>query len=249
VPLGMPLTRAGPVFGDRDRPWHYVRYKRDPVTGFADDLLVLNSHSSTHLDGLGHGFLRGRMYNGASVDEHVTSFGVTANGISNVGGIVTRGVLLDVAAHTGVPRLEPGFVITADLLAECEQAQGVRVGEGDACLIRTGWSQVTRAELAEGKPLSWDQPGCGLSVAGWFHERGACLLGADNAAVDVLPGEPGVRPFGLHPRIIASQGGYLLEYLDLEDLSAAGRANFLFMLAPLLLTGGTGSPVNPLAVL
>ena len=249
IPLGVPIDRSGPVFGDRDRPWHHIRYRTDPLTGFADDLLVLNSHTGTHIDGLSHGFLRGSMYNGYRVDEHVSSFGATRNAIINVGGIVTRGVLLDVARNMGVRHLEPGFVIDGDLLESCEMEQGVRVGKGDACLVRTGWQQVVKEERAAGRPLSFAQPGLGSGVANWFFSRQACLLGADNAAVDALPGEPGVRPFGLHPRILAQQGGYLLEFLDLDELSEAGAGEFLFIAAPLPLVSATGSPLNPLAII
>jgi kynurenine formamidase len=52
----------------------------------------------------------------------------------------------------------------------------------------------------------------------------------------------------LHIPLLRNLGTYLLEMLDLEQLAAAGVYDFLFSLAPLLIKGGTASPVNPLAV-
>jgi kynurenine formamidase len=215
-------------------------------TGYADDLLALNTHSSTHLDALSHNFLNGMLYNGVAVADAVSSAGVTHHAVSNVGAIVTRGILLDVAALRGVDWLDAGQAIGRDELDACAAAQGVTPRAGDVCLVRTGWMRLFERDRAR---FDAGEPGLALDVAGWVHEHGLVALGADNGAVDVLPAEPGVRPFGLHPRIINQQGGYLLEYLDLEELAGIGVPEFLFVAAPLRVAGGAGSPLNPVAIL
>jgi kynurenine formamidase len=246
INLGALVGRDGPVFPSRDATVHVVRYMDGRPTGYADDLLAVNTHSSTHLDALSHNFLNGMMYNGVSVVDAISSAGATRNAVTNVGGIVTRGILLDVAAFRGVEMLDAGEAIGRDELDTCASAQGVTPRTGDVCLVRTGWARLFAADRAR---FDAGEPGLSLDVAEWFHEHGIVALGADNGAVDVLPAEPGVRPFGLHPRIINQQGGYLLEYLDLEELAGAGAHEFLFVAAPLRVSGGSGSPLNPIAVL
>jgi kynurenine formamidase len=246
VPLGAPLGPEGPVAPTRERTWHTVKYRLTPRFGVAEDVLSVNSHAGTHIDALSHAIHRYRMYNGYDVAEHVESKGITRNAITNVGAIVARGVLLDVARHRGVDHLELGEVITPEELDECAHTQGVELGTGDVCLVRTGWYRIfetDRERFDEG------EPGLSYRAAEWFHDLGLVALGSDNCAVDVVPGEPGVFPYGLHPRIINQQGGYLIEYLDLEELASHAVYEFLFVAAPLLITGAAGSPLNPVAIL
>jgi kynurenine formamidase len=246
VTLGAPLSREGPVAPQRDRTWHVVKHRHGPVFGVAEDAVVMSSHAGTHLDALSHALLHRKMYNGFSIDEHVTSAGITRNAITAVGAIAGRGVLLDMAAFRGVDHMEMGEVITPDDLDACARHEGVRLEEGDIVLVRTGWYRIfekDRARFDEG------EPGLSYHCAEWFHERGLVAIGADQCAVDVLPGEPGVHPYGLHPRVINQQGGYLIEYLDLEELSNLGVYEFLFVASPLKITGAAGSPINPVAIL
>ncbi len=246
VPLGASFGPDGPIAPVRDRTWHIVRYRLGPLTGVAEDVLITNTHAGTHVDALSHALLKGRMYNGFEVSEHVTSSGITRNAISNVRAIVGRGVLLDVARHRGVDHLEMGDVIGPEELDECARRAGVALGQGDICLVRTGWYRLFETDR---KRFDEGWPGLSYRAATWFHERGLAALGADTCAVDVIPGEDGVRPYGLHPRIINQQGGYLIEYLDLEELATQRTPEFLFVAAPLVIEGAAGSPINPLAIL
>lgn len=246
VALGAPLSPDGPIAPQRGRTWHTVRHRHGPLFGVAEDVLTLSSHAGTHLDALSHALLRRRMYNGFSIDEHVSSAGITRNAVTAVGAIVTRGVLLDMAEFRGVDHMELGEVIMPEDLDACARHHGVELKGGDAVLVRTGWYRIfthDRARFDDG------EPGLSYHCAQWFHERGLVALGADQCAVDVLPGEPGVHPYGLHPRIINQQGGYLIEYLDLEELSTLREYEFLFVASPLKITGAAGSPINPVAIL
>jgi len=120
-----------------------------------------------------------------------------------------------------------------------------RVGRGDGLFEHLAGV----CQLAERPLFDSGEPGVSHLAAEWFHERGLVAIGADNCAVDVLPGEDGVRAYGLHPRIINQQGGYLIEYLDLEELSRLRATEFLFVASPLMITGAAGSPLNPVAIL
>ncbi len=246
VPLGADLGPSGPVAPMRDRTWHTVKYRLNPLFGVVEDVITMNSHASTHIDALSHAILRNKLYNGFEVNEHVASQGITRNAITNVGAIVGRGVLLDVARHRGIDHLEMGETLYPADLNDCARASGITLNRGDVCLVRTGWYRIFESDRAS-FDAGW--PGLSHRCAEWFHEHELVGLGADNCAVDVIPGEPDVRPYGLHPRIINQQGGYLIEYLDLEELARHETYEFLFIAAPLRISGAAGSPVNPVAIL
>ena len=165
-------------------------------------------------------------------------------------GLVGRGVLLDVPRARGVRWLEPGeYVFPVDLEA-AEQAQGVRVGAGDILLVRTGHAR----RLAEVEP--WDVSGAkaGLhpTTARFLAERCVAALGSDGNS-DTAPSTTEGVAFPIHVLAINAMGIHLFDYLQFEDLvgrcDEAGRWEFLFVAAPLRIVGGTGSPVNPIAIL
>lgn len=242
IALGAPVGPSGPTYPGREQSLHTLRaYER-----YADDILVLNSHSSSHLDALSHAFVDGLMYNNVRVAEVADPNGVRRNGVDNVAAIVTRGVLLDVADSRGVDSLGPGDAITGEELDGIAQRAGIELRRGDVCLVRTGWIR-RYSEDPEVQRLG--EPGLALDAADWFHRHELVAIGADNGAIDVLPPEPGGQAYGLHPRIIQRQGGYLLEFLDLEELAAAAVPEFLLVVAPLKIAGGAGSPINPIAIL
>ncbi|MEV0588259.1 cyclase family protein [Nonomuraea sp. NPDC050310] len=126
----------------------------------------------------------------------------------------------------------------------------VAVGPGDAVVIRTGWPQVwDRSPDAYSRD---GQPGLAADAARWLTERDVAVVACDNAAIG------GLNPQGLadepleddlHLILLHRHGIHLAELLWLEDLAATGRTEFVFVLAPLRLVGGTASPINPLAIL
>ena len=201
----------------------------------------------THIDSLCHMFHQGQLYNGFP-QSGITSEGAQRLGIANLkNGIVSRGILIDLPLLKGVEFLEPGTAIyPADLIA-WEQKTGLKVGAGDVVLIRTGrWAR--RLKLG---PWSGSFAGLHGSCARWLRERDVAVLGSD-AAADVLPsGVEGVAmPF--HQLCLVALGTWILDNCDLEALSEAARERqrweFLLTVAPLTVPGGTGSPINPIAV-
>lgn len=205
----------------------------------------------SHMDGLPHFAHKGRMYNGVPFEDGIASSGAKRLGIHNAGvnGVFTRGVLVDMPRFLGLEYLEPGTAITATDLEAWEQQSGVKVRPGDVLLIRTGrWVQVaTRGQ--------WNflerAAGAHASVAAWLKARDVAAIGSDGVS-DVMPsGVEGLfNP--LHELVLVGLGMPIFDNLDLEALSkqaaSLNRVTFLFVAAPLRVEGGTGSPLNPLAV-
>ena len=215
----------------------------------ADDWLSMPSQCGTHLDGLAHVWYDNTLYNGHSANR-VRSYGATRCGIENVGPIVTRGVLLDVAGFLGVEHLSGDHVITPAELEASARTQGVTLRAGDCVLIRTGWYPLFETDR---DTYFASNPGLGLEAARWLAAQQVCAVGADNMAIEATVGahgfEQGNRDSRVHKLLLRDCGTYLIELLDLEALAASGRHEFLFVAAPLPIVGGVGSPLNPLAIL
>lgn len=216
---------------------------------YHDDRVVSElGHVGTHLDALGHVGTRvgdrDLYFNGQEASEFATESGLLSLGIDQVGPIITRGVLLDVASQKSVDRLDPGYVITASDLDQAARAGGVEVAAGDAVMIRTGYGALW---MRDNQTYSMNYPGVGLEATEWLADRGVVVVGSDNLSVNVAQEQPG-RPWELHQRFIAHHGIYLLENTNLEGLARDRVTEFAFIFLPLGIKGGTGSPGTPVAV-
>ena len=228
-----------------------VEGSEEPVE-FMKDYVGLDYHNDghTHIDALCHVAYQGMLYNGRSGDA-VTGEGAAVDSIEVLkDGLVGRGVLLDIPRVRGVSWLEPGEHVFAEDLETAEREQRVSVGEGDILLVRTGHSR----RLAELGPWNTPESKAGLhpTALRFVASRAVAALGSDGNS-DTGPSTTEGVDFPIHALAIAVMGLHLLDYLQFEDLALAcervGRWEFLFIAAPLRIVGGTGSPVNPLAVL
>ena len=199
----------------------------------------------TQFDGLGHVGVRvgdrDLFYNGFDRATFARARGLRKLGVEKVGPIVTRGVLIDVAAYKGVARLAPGSVITPDDLQGALNRQAVDISEGDVVLIRTGYGALWMKDNAT---YAERYPGIGMSAAQWLATRRVVLVGADNLGVNVQP--DGEVP--VHQYLLTRQGIYLIENMNLEQLSAERVYEFAFAFVPLKLKGAEGSPGNAIAI-
>lgn len=220
------------------------------ITSASDEYRVAyHGFTQTHMDGLCHLFYQGKMYNGFSQKE-VTERGAAKLSITNFKqGLFTRCILMDIPKLAGVRFLDGKFAIYPSHLEAWEKAAGVKVEPGDAVIIRTGrWARAK----AEGE---WDimknSAGLHASCLPWLKERDVAVVGSD-LALDVLPS--GVDGFELpvHWVVVVAMGMPILDNCDFEALSEACDARkrwaFLLTAGPLPVPGGTGSPINPLAV-
>ena len=225
---------------------------RDRWIRGTDDLLILPLQSGTQWDSLAHIVFENRIYNGYDATT-VGSKGATVNDIANARDrVVGRGVLLDIPRGLGRPWLEPGEQIHVEDLEACARAQGVTVGRGDIVLVRTGQIAQCRDAGSWGAYAGGPAPGLALDTAPWIFDRELAAVATDTWGMEVLPNQTEDVFQPLHIILIVHMGLLVGEIFDLEaladDCAADGVYEFLFSAPPLPITGGVGSPVNPLAV-
>ncbi|MET8077757.1 cyclase family protein [Streptomyces sp. NPDC005303] len=254
VPLALPWnTRPGP--GNRKPALHHMTDLGDveaPEPSTHKDFIAADYHGKgiTHLDALCHIAYRGQLYDGRTAHEVVDAAGARFGAVSTLGSLVTRGVLLDLPAVLGIRWLEPGRAVRAKDIVVVEKALDVTIGEGDAVLLRSG--HVRRREELGAWDLDTASAGFHVDALPLLAERGIALLGGDGDS-DVRPSPVEGVHSPVHALAVAAMGVPLLDNLDLEALSAATataeRYDFMLVVAPLNVPGGTGSPVSPVAVL
>jgi kynurenine formamidase len=259
--LGLPFDVSGPQIGQGGRvnPIHLMsatdgRLGADPEgPRYADDFVTMPLQCATQWDSLAHVFYGGKLYNGFPATT-IGATGAARNGIDKIaagGGIVSRGVLLDVARARGVERPAQGYAITpADLDAAEKQAK-TRVGSGDVLLLRTGHLAVFTRD-GDRTAYMKQMPGLGVACVEWLHAREVAAVASDTSAVEVIPfEEPGVA-LPVHALCIRDMGLTLGEMFVLDELAADcardGVWECLFSAPALRVTGGVGAPLNPVAV-
>jgi kynurenine formamidase len=258
VKLGRTVSLAAPiedqVSADNPEPAQHQMVDPPDVNGlsFAADRIAMNVHGNadSHLDALCHVSFDGSLYNGVPASV-VTATGAAELSVAvAASGIVSRGVLLDVPRSREVRWLEPGGEVTIDDLLAAEHDQRVRMAKGDIVLVRVG-HRMRRREQGP-----WDaaaaRAGLHPAVLPLLAQRQIAALGSDGNN-DTAPSVVDGIEFPVHVLAINALGVHLLDYLQLDELAGvcerAGRWSFLCVIAPLRLPTGTGSPVNPIAIL
>jgi kynurenine formamidase len=263
--MGIPLDASGPqngLFGGRWNPIHTmlatgtdaIAGRLDDTAGirYADDALNMPVQAATHWDSLGHIFYGDTMYNGYPA-ALVDSGGVRRGGIEHTRDRMTgRGVLLDVARYHGTAWLEDGYGISNDELDATAAAQGVEIKRGDFVIIRTGQMERCRAEGRWGGYAGGDAPGVKFENCYWCHAHEIAAICSDTWGVEVRPNETNEVNQPWHWVVIPALGLTMGEMFDVrelaEDCAADGVYEFFFAGPPLVITGGTGSPINPIAI-
>jgi len=252
--LSLPIQQHGvPIFDYRGAPRRYTLTSasdKDPYTsmggapglGANEDMLVLASHSITHMDALSHVYTEDGIYNGFARDEFSSRDGAPHCDIRATGTFAGRGILLDLPGHQGVDWLEPGHVITRAELDACVDAQGTEVRPGDILLVRTGW-----LDLFEDGTDDFAQPGLGVDAVSFVDDHEIAAVGADNAAIESIPFDDNVF-LAVHIELLVKRGVTLMEHLKLAELAADGCHEFFLSVGALPVTGAAGSPINPVAI-
>jgi kynurenine formamidase len=263
--MGIPLNQQGPqsgLFGGRWNPIHTMlatgtdaiagRFDETNKLRFSDDAINMPVQAATHWDSLGHIFLDDKMYNGHDA-RRVDGGGVHVLGIEHTRAkMVGRGVLLDVPRFKGVDWLEDGYGISNDELDATAKAQGVEVKKGDFVIVRTGQMERCLAEKKWGNYAGGDAPGVRFENCYWCHEKEVAAICSDTWGVEVRPNETKEVQQPWHWVVIPAMGltmGEMFYLAELsEDCAQDGVYEFFFTGPPLIITGGTGSPINPLAI-
>jgi kynurenine formamidase len=212
----------------------------------SNEIIVTGGHVGTHVDALSHVSHDGLMYGGVDAAVAQTGGRFQQLGAEHTPALLTRGVLLDVAGTQGVDVLPAGYGVTADDLAAAADRAGVRLRKGDVALVRTGWARHfdhpdTYLGQADGVP------GATTDAGEWLAAAGVVATGADTTAYEQIPAGVGHRVLPVHRILLVQAGIHIIEHLNLEAAAAAGLTEFTFVMAPLRIVGGTGSPVRPFA--
>ena len=263
--MGIPLDQSGPqqkAWGGRYNPIHTMiatgtdavagRFDKDMKIRYADDALTLCVQGGTHWDSLGHIFYEDKMYNGFDA-KLVDSGGVQKLGIEHTRDrMVGRGVLLDIARWKKVDSLPDGYGISNDELDACAKAQKVQIRRGDFVILRTGHMERCQAKGDWGTYAGGDAPGVRFENCYWCHEKEIAGICSDTWGVEVRPNETKDVSQPWHWVVIPAMGLTMGEIFNVSDLAADCARDkvyeFFFSGPPLVISGGTGSPINPLAI-
>jgi kynurenine formamidase len=262
--LGIPLDQNGPqtgLFGGRFNPIHQMLATgTDAIAGrqdwnkirYADDTLNLCVQGATHWDALGHIFYEDKAFNGFEA-KLIDAKGLNVLGIENSRDKMNgRGVLLDVARFRGVDWLKDGEGISNQELDACAKAQNVKIGRADFVIVRTGQMERCLKEGKWGGYAGGDAPGVLFENCYWCYEKEIAAICTDTWGVEVRPNETTEANQPWHWVVIPAMGLTMGEIFYLKDLAEDCAKDkvyeFLFCGPPLVITGGTGSPINPQAI-
>ena len=200
----------------------------------------------THMDGLNHLQVGDRTYNGYRLADIVEDHGTNKLGIDTLPQVVTRGLLLDVAALRGVVALAAGEVITVADTEAALAAAGLSVRPGDAVFFHTGWGRLWGVDNAA---YSAGEPGPGVALGEWLADQRVALTGCDTWSYGAYPAEDPDRPFVVPQTLNVRHGVVVVENLRLAEAAELGVTEFLLVVSHAKLRGATGAWVAPLAIL
>ena len=247
--LGKELSAAIPFFGERRFSMQLKRTTPPMATNQqrSNEEIVTTElgQVGTQFDALNHQGIADMLYNCNKIDDVATRNGFTKLGVEKVGGLFTRGVLIDIAALKGVETLPIDYEITVQDLQEALNKQGVSIEKGDAVLIHTGWGLLFGKDNAK---FVSGEPGIGAPAAEWLAKQNIMLVGSDNYAIEIFPNPDKQIRLPVHAITLVINGIFLLENLDLTALAKDKAYEFAIIVEPLKIKGGTGSTVAPIAV-
>ncbi|MGW0364227.1 cyclase family protein [Streptomyces sp. NPDC002990] len=259
IPLALPLKEDGVQAGlipGRINPLHTMVQINQEIFGpgtvaCSDDAVSMGLQAGTHWDGLTHVSHSGRIYNGRPASSITAHGRAEFSGIDKAGPIVSRGVLLDVAAAKGVDRLPGGHAVTPEDLEQAEEFGEVTVRPGDIVLVRTGQMRVYLAGDRHG--YGFPSPGLSVRTPQWFHARDVAAVANDTLTFEIFPPEIEDLWLPVHALHLVEMGMHQGQNWNLEKLSTAcaqeNRYAFLLSAMPEPFVGATGTPVAPVAIL
>lgn len=249
--LGMPVDSKTPAYPPRTFKITIVQPGQAGNSGigpnkatYNDDILDTWVGIGSQIDGLGHLGIEHVYYNGNKLADFADPTGLKKLGIEKIPPMVTRGVLLDMAAYYNTDVVKEGTAFNVKEIEEVAKKQGVEIRQGDVVIFHTGWlSLIGRDD----KRYSTAEPGLGVEGAKYLTGKGVVAVGADTWAVEVLPFES-KNVFEVHQILLAMNGTYILENMDTAELAKDKGYEFLFVLGQPRWRGGVQSMINPIAI-
>ncbi len=161
----------------------------------------------------------------------------------------THGILVDVPWLKDAPYLEPNTTVRVEDLEAWGQRTGIQIESGDVLLVRTGLYK--RSQEVGSWDLTQEATAYIRRLVPWLKKRDVATVGSDGTNEVVPSGTEGI-PFPIHRLAVVALVMPLLDNLNLGGLAREAQARkrwtLLFIASPLRVPGGTGSPLNPLAV-
>ncbi|HYE71728.1 MAG TPA: cyclase family protein [Blastocatellia bacterium] len=249
IELGHVLSSAMPFFGTRRFDVHTKRTVINPganTRGSNEEYVTGEiGQVGTQFDGFAHQTIGNSMYNCFKLDEIATRNGFQKLGIENVGTLMTRAVMIDVAALKSVEMLPDNYEITPQDLQQALEKQQLKIQSGDAVIIHTGYGKLWGKDNAR---YTKGSPGIGAAAAEWLAKQDPMIVGADNSAVEINPNPDPKISLPVHQIMLVINGIHLLENMKLDQLAARRIYEFALVVQPLKIQGGTGSTVAPVAI-
>ena len=240
IELGQVLSASMPFSNGRVFELHTKRTVMNPGTnrrGSNEEIVFSEiGQVGTQFDGFSHQTIGESLYNCNKLKRL---------GVEHVGALMTRGVLIDVAALKGTPMLPDTYEITMSDLQQALQREKISLQAGDAIIINTGWGTLWGKDNDR---YGRSNPGLGAAGAEWLARQNPMLLGADVAPINVTPNPDSQVNNPVHQIMLVVNAIHLLENLKLDELSQKQVYEFAFIIQPLKIQGATGSTVAPIAV-
>jgi kynurenine formamidase len=250
-PLAVPIDKDLPAFRHRSfrlyniQPGQQEGASKGPNKfTFNDELVEGWTGVGTQLNGIGHIGIDNVYYNGNHAKDFVSVEGVTKLGVEKVPPIVTRGVVLDMAAFYGVDIVPDEQEFSVEHIQMVCRNQGVEIRKGDVVLFNTGWLELIGKDNTRFLSV---EPGIGMDAARWLADRGIVAFGGDTWASEIYPNKTG-EEFPVNQFMLAKRGIYNLELIDTRGLLRDKVFEFLFVLGHPLYKGSTQVNVNPVAL-
>ena len=251
-PLGVVTSSTTPTY--TPRKFQMIIAKSGDGTGKArgtnqltgnDDLLISHLGIGTQIDGFGHIGINHRYYNGVPAAEIFRPDGLIKFGTEAIPPIVTRGVMLNMAENYQVDMVKSGTVFNSTEIMRVANKQDVDIEKGDVVIFHTGW-----LAMADKDPAVFidEQPGLGVDGAQYLAKKGVVAIGADTAALEVIPFEDSATSFPVHQELLTKNGVYILETLNTKALARDKAYEFLFVLGQPRFKGAIQMVINPIAI-
>jgi kynurenine formamidase len=250
--LGQVVSSETPAYAPRSCSIYIVQPGQTQSTtlgptkmSYNDDILNCWIGMGSQIDGLGHVGIDNVYYNGNQAKDFAQIGGLAKLGIEKVPPIVTRGVLLDMAAYLGVDMVKEGTAFNQAEIDGAAKKQGIEIRQGDVVLFHTGWAAMVKQDP---KKFVAMQPGLGTGGARYLTSKGVVAVGADTAALEVIPFEKDAGLFEVHQILLAMTGTYILEGMNTAALAKDKAYEFMFVLGHAKYKGAVQSMINPVAI-
>jgi kynurenine formamidase len=249
--LGIPVDSKTPAYPPRTFKITIVQPGQAGNSGLGPTKMTYNDDIidgwvgiGSQLDGLGHIGVDHIYYNGNKLADFADPNGLKKLGVEKVPPMVTRGVLLDMAAHYNTDVVKEGTAFNVKEIEEVAKKQNVEIRQGDVVIFHTGWLGLIGKD---DKRYSAGEPGLGVEGAKYLTGKGVVAVGADTWAVEAIPFES-KNVFEVHQILLPMNGTYILENMDTAELAKDKAYEFLFVLGQPRFKGGVQSIINPVAI-